>query len=70
MGREDWHKVLSLTEQQLLALANILLSGPRFVVLDRVEMTLGSNSSRGTAPYSPRCDNLININIGKTEIDA
>ncbi|MDX0598928.1 ABC transporter ATP-binding protein/permease [Sinorhizobium medicae] len=38
----DWEKELSLREQQLLALANILLSAPRFVILDRAEMTLGA----------------------------
>jgi putative ATP-binding cassette transporter len=37
----DWERELSLREQQLLALACILLMSPRFVILDRAEMTLG-----------------------------
>ena len=40
-AERDWEKELSLREQQLLGLANILLSAPRFVVLDQAEMTLG-----------------------------
>lgn len=38
---QDWETSLSLTEQQLLVFAKILLRAPRFVLLDRVETTLG-----------------------------
>ena len=32
---QNWERVLSLGEQQLLALADVLLAAPRFVLLDR-----------------------------------
>ena len=38
----DWDVVLSLREQQLLALIGIILAGPRFVFLDRLDTTLGA----------------------------
>jgi putative ATP-binding cassette transporter len=66
-GEQDWQKVLSLSEQQLLALANVLLSGPRFVVLDRVEMTLGSEHLEKILHLLSECS-ITCINIGKTEI--
>jgi vitamin B12/bleomycin/antimicrobial peptide transport system ATP-binding/permease protein len=37
----DWDDVLSLGEQQTLALARVLLAAPRFVVLDRPTTLLG-----------------------------
>lgn len=37
---------LSLTEQQLLMVANVLLATPRFVFMDRVDTTLGSEQLR------------------------
>ncbi|TCL71772.1 SbmA/BacA-like family transporter [Rhizobium sp. BK251] len=37
----DWEMVLALHEQQLLALAGLLLAAPRFAFLDRVNTTLG-----------------------------
>jgi vitamin B12/bleomycin/antimicrobial peptide transport system ATP-binding/permease protein len=40
--KQNWERVLSLSEQQLLALASVFLAAPRFVLLDRIEMTLGS----------------------------
>jgi vitamin B12/bleomycin/antimicrobial peptide transport system ATP-binding/permease protein len=39
----DWAVLLSLAEQQLLAITHILLATPRFVFLDRVETALGSD---------------------------
>ncbi|NKJ96394.1 ABC transporter ATP-binding protein/permease [Rhizobium leguminosarum bv. viciae] len=40
-AEKDWEKLLSLQEQQLLALVNILLAAPQFVFLDRIDTTLG-----------------------------
>jgi putative ATP-binding cassette transporter len=37
---QDWDDVLSLGEQQLLAFASLLISGPRFVFLDRISTAL------------------------------
>jgi putative ATP-binding cassette transporter len=37
----DWDTLLSLRDQQLLALVSIILAGPRFVFLDRLDTTLG-----------------------------
>ena len=42
----DWDAVLSLREQQLLALIGIILAGPRFVFLDRLDTTLGAEEFR------------------------
>ena len=39
---QGWWGSLSLTEQQLLAFARILLAPPKFAFLDRIEATLGS----------------------------
>jgi len=39
---QDWGTFLSLQEQQLLAVAHVLLSVPRFTFLDRPETALGS----------------------------
>jgi putative ATP-binding cassette transporter len=38
----DWEAVLSLGEQQMLALTRVVLAKPQFVFLDRVGSTLGS----------------------------
>ena len=66
-GEQDWQKVLSLSDQLLLALASILLSEPRYVALDRVEMTLGSELLKKILHLlSDR--SITCINIGKTEI--
>jgi len=43
---QNWEKILPLSEQHLLALASVLLAAPRFVVLDRLEMTLGAEQFR------------------------
>jgi putative ATP-binding cassette transporter len=40
---QDWSVRLSSREQQLMAFARILLAAPRFVFLDRVGATLGSD---------------------------
>src|SRR5262249_27472434 len=40
-SEQNWGISLSLTEQQLLAFARVLLTSQRFVFLDRVETTLG-----------------------------
>ncbi|UIY24086.1 ABC transporter ATP-binding protein/permease [Rhizobium leguminosarum] len=40
-AEKDWEKLLSLQEQQLLALVNILLAAPQFVFLDQIDTTLG-----------------------------
>ena len=42
----DWEAFVSLGDQQLLLLARVVLAGPRFVFLDRVETTLGSGQVR------------------------
>jgi putative ATP-binding cassette transporter len=38
----DWDDLLSIDEQQLLSLARVLLAAPRFAVLDRPALVLGS----------------------------
>ncbi len=43
---QSWEMSLSLTEQQLLAVAKVLLAPPRVVFLDRVDTTLGSKKLR------------------------
>jgi putative ATP-binding cassette transporter len=37
----DWQTFVSLRDQQLLILTRVLLLGPRFAYLDRIETTLG-----------------------------
>jgi putative ATP-binding cassette transporter len=67
-GEQNWEKVLSLGEQQLLALANVLLAAPRFVLLDRVEMTLSSEQlNKILQLLSER--SITCINIGKAGND-
>jgi putative ATP-binding cassette transporter len=43
----DWLTLLSLTEQQLLAVVRVMLAAPRFVVLDHPETTLGDERLPG-----------------------
>jgi putative ATP-binding cassette transporter len=45
-AEQDWETLLSLREQQLLSFIHILLAAPRFVFLDRVGTTLGSDQVR------------------------
>ena len=39
--RQHWENILPLDQQQVLVLARVLLSQPRFVFLDRPSTTLG-----------------------------
>ena len=67
---QNWEMVLSLGEQQLLALANVLLAAPRFVLLDRVEMTLGSEQlNKILRLLSERSITCINIGKAGNERD-
>ena len=43
---KDQDREMSLGEQQLLAVAKVLLSRPRYVFLDRIEATLGRETFR------------------------
>jgi vitamin B12/bleomycin/antimicrobial peptide transport system ATP-binding/permease protein len=45
-AEQNWGVSLSLTELQVLAFARVLLTSPRFVFVDRVETTLGSEQFR------------------------
>ena len=42
----DWESFVPLDDQQLLALTRVVLAGPRFAFLDRVETTLGPGQVR------------------------
>jgi putative ATP-binding cassette transporter len=42
----EWEIMLSLGEQQRLALARVLLAEPHFAVLDRIDTALGSDQVR------------------------
>jgi putative ATP-binding cassette transporter len=42
----DWESFVSLGDQQLLALTRVVLAGPRFAFLDRVETALGPGQVR------------------------
>lgn len=42
----DWASFVPLADQQLLALTRVMLAGPRFALLDRVETTLGPGQVR------------------------
>jgi vitamin B12/bleomycin/antimicrobial peptide transport system ATP-binding/permease protein len=67
---QNWERILSLGEQQLLALANVLLATPRIVLLDRVEMTLGSEQLKKLLRLlSERSITCINIGQAGTERD-
>jgi putative ATP-binding cassette transporter len=69
-GQQNWEKVLSLGEQQLLAFANVLLAAPRFVLLDRVEMTLGPEQFKKILRLlSERSITCINIGKAGNERD-
>jgi vitamin B12/bleomycin/antimicrobial peptide transport system ATP-binding/permease protein len=43
-AEQGWGTLLSLREQQLLALAHVLLASPRIVFLDRIGMAVGSDA--------------------------
>jgi vitamin B12/bleomycin/antimicrobial peptide transport system ATP-binding/permease protein len=64
----DWDALLSLREQQLLALIGIILAGPRFVFLDRLDTTLGveefHNVLHTLSEYS-----ITYLNSGTTSMD-
>jgi vitamin B12/bleomycin/antimicrobial peptide transport system ATP-binding/permease protein len=42
----DWASFVPLADQKLLALTRVILAGPRFALLDRVETTLGPGQLR------------------------
>ena len=42
----DWQAFVSLGDQQLLVLTRMVLAGPRFAFLDRVESALGPDQVR------------------------
>ncbi len=42
----DWRSFVSLGDQQLLVLTRVVLAGPRFAFLDRVDTTLGPDQVR------------------------
>jgi putative ATP-binding cassette transporter len=42
----DWQTFVSLGDQQLLVLTRVVLAGPRFALLDRVDTTLGAGQVR------------------------
>ena len=42
----DWRSFVSLGDQQLLVLTRVVLAGPRFAFLDRVDTTLGPGQVR------------------------
>jgi len=44
---QEWSTLLSLSEQQLLAVVRVLLAAPRFVVLDHPQNTLGDDRLQG-----------------------
>jgi putative ATP-binding cassette transporter len=67
---QHWERTLSLSEQQLLALASVFLAAPRFVLLDRVEMTLGSEQLRRILRLlSERSITCINFGKAEDELD-
>ncbi len=43
----DWDNILSLSEQQLLAVARLLLAAPRFAILEHIDTALGGESAHG-----------------------
>lgn len=70
----DWEVLLSLREQQLLALIGILLSAPRFVFLDRIDTTLGTEEFHKIlqmlCEYSITYLNSGTISTGESMYDA
>jgi putative ATP-binding cassette transporter len=44
---QEWSTLLSLSEQQLLAVVRVILAAPRFAVLDRPETALGEERLQG-----------------------
>jgi putative ATP-binding cassette transporter len=45
-AERDWQAFVSLGDQQLLVLTRMVLAGPRFAFLDRVETALGPDQVR------------------------
>jgi putative ATP-binding cassette transporter len=43
---QDWEAFVSLGDLQLLALTRVVLAGPRFVLLDRIDSALGPGQVR------------------------
>jgi putative ATP-binding cassette transporter len=70
----DWDALLSLREQQLLALVGIILAGPRFVFLDRLDTTLGveefHNVLHTLSEYSITYLNSGATSVGENLYDA
>jgi putative ATP-binding cassette transporter len=64
---KDWEMLLSLEQQQLLALVNILLAAPQFVFVDRIDTTLGLNQLRKIMELLS--ENSITV-INNAETDA
>ena len=60
----SWERDLSLGEQHLLSLANVFLTAPRFVLLDRIERTLGSGELKKILRLSS-VRSITCISIGK-----
>jgi vitamin B12/bleomycin/antimicrobial peptide transport system ATP-binding/permease protein len=59
----DWGTLLSLSEQQLLALIHILLVAPQFVFLDRLGATLSSDQVRKILHMLAR-SSITYVNMG------
>ena len=59
----DWDAVLSLRDQQLLALIEIILAKPRFVFLDRLDTTLGAEAFQ-KALHILSAHSITYLNIG------
>ena len=45
-AHQNWETLTSLREQQLLAFLEIFLAAPKFVLMDRIHVTLTSNEVR------------------------
>jgi len=65
-SEREWEKILSLSEQQLLAVAGVLLASPKFVMLDRVEMSLGAERFRQILRLLSE-HSIASINIGQAD---
>jgi vitamin B12/bleomycin/antimicrobial peptide transport system ATP-binding/permease protein len=61
----DWDAVLSLREQQLLALVGVVLARPRFVFLDRIDTTLGAEEFQKILRKLSACS-IAYLNAGGT----
>ena len=62
----EWEKVLSLAEQQLVAVASVILSAPRFVLLDWLERTLDTEQFR-KALQLLAAHSITALNFGKAD---